>query len=386
MVKFKKIIVLTSSPFNERDYKRFGIETFQKNDFEVEVWDLTPFLNVDRNLKCQPSDRIQAAWIRLFMNKRDTAFAISDLPEGSIVLAMIAYSYDTYAIYRALSKKNILYFTWAFSYPSVFFDRNKIDLLSKMRRASFKKLAHFFFPRLPFALLGIHPLAALLVLGGKVVYSHLPVNNKTHLIWSHTPDYEVYLEESKAPARAEEHTGVFLDACLPLHPDLAASDRIPAEKYFPLLHKFFDLIERETGTRIIIAAHPRSPFENYSDFFGGRTVVRGQTASLVKNADFVISHDSCSISYAVLFKRPVIFITTNDLLKKTEGTQINFMASLLGKRAINLDNDYSSINLDKELEVNENAYIQYKNDYIKKDGSEDLPLWQSFSQYIRGLK
>jgi hypothetical protein len=43
-MKIAKIIYLIESPFNKRDYERFGIETFIQDGFEVYVWDFTPFL------------------------------------------------------------------------------------------------------------------------------------------------------------------------------------------------------------------------------------------------------------------------------------------------------------------------------------------------------
>jgi len=42
----KKVIFLVEAPFNQRDFKRFGIETLMQAGFDVWVWDFTPFLPV----------------------------------------------------------------------------------------------------------------------------------------------------------------------------------------------------------------------------------------------------------------------------------------------------------------------------------------------------
>jgi len=42
--KIRKIIFLYSSIFCERDYKRFGIELLKQNNFEVEVWEISPII------------------------------------------------------------------------------------------------------------------------------------------------------------------------------------------------------------------------------------------------------------------------------------------------------------------------------------------------------
>ncbi len=96
-----------------------------------------------------------------------------------------------------------------------------------------------------------------------------------------------------------------------------------------------------------------------------------------------------SMNYAVLFKKPMIFITTDKFNRAitnslVEGPSIEWFASIFGKKAHNL-NSKININIDEELVVNETAYNAYKNAYIKKNGSEELPYWQIFANHIKGL-
>jgi hypothetical protein len=62
--------------------------------------------------------------------------------------------------------------------------------------------------------------------------------------------------------------------------------------------------------------------------------------------------------------------------------QIDLMASWLGKKAINIDN-LTSLNWKKELSINEKAYKNYMHSYIKRNGSEELPFWQIFTDRIK---
>jgi len=51
MSEITKIIYFTGSPFNWRDYERFGVDTFILDGFEVYVWDFTPFVHAEVHKK-----------------------------------------------------------------------------------------------------------------------------------------------------------------------------------------------------------------------------------------------------------------------------------------------------------------------------------------------
>ena len=182
--------------------------------------------------------------------------------------------------------------------------------------------------------------------------------------------------------------GVFLDEYLPFHPDfihLQMAHPTTAEDYYPLLRRFFGFLEDNYGVRIIIAAHPRSRYEELPNYFGGRPVIRGKTAQMVRESEFVIAHSSTSLNFAVLFYKPVIFITTNQLEQSSQGPFIHLMASWFGKQPINIDDQPIGVDWESELRINEEAYARYRNSYIKKDNSEELPFWQIVSNKIKSL-
>ena len=97
----------------------------------------------------------------------------------------------------------------------------------------------------------------------------------------------------------------------------------------------------------------------------------------------MIAHASTAINFAVLFNKPVLFITTKELQQNIISSYIESMALKLGKKPIYIDD---STKIDSEIDflsINEKDYDMYKNSYIKKDGSEDLPFWQIFANYIK---
>ena len=59
------------------------------------------------------------------------------------------------------------------------------------------------------------------------------------------------------------------------------------------------------------------------------------------------------------------------------------MALSLGTNLINIDKEPYSINWEKELPVNEVMYLKYKQQYIKKEDSEELNTWQIFANHLK---
>jgi len=244
------------------------------------------------------------------------------------------------------------------------------------------------FYRIPYKMLGIKPADFVLARGEKYITSGLAVNEKTEIVWVHYYDYDVYLKDRNINDSVSKNTGVFIDEYLPFHSDYAYSGlRVPAtpDEYYPKIIRFFDYLEGEFGLKIIIAAHPRSRYEDYPDFFGGRPVLRGRTSELVKKSEFIIMHTSTAINYAVLYEKPVIIITTDKYNKGlTEDPTPEWLAGFFGKKVHNLDYPYE-FDLSKELCVDNNAYHAYRNAYIKKDGTEDLLSWQILANRIKSI-
>jgi hypothetical protein len=163
----------------------------------------------------------------------------------------------------------------------------------------------------------------------------------------------------------QQKFAVFLDTNLPYQSDidLMGIEYIDAGKYYAVLDNFFTYIEQSLKLEVIIAAHPKGT--NKANFYD-RKVSSYNTAELVRACKFVISHESTSISYAVLTLKPIIFIYTEEMLEKYRKTVVQSIKSLsefLNSKVINIDNesDYSKIEVTPpDLQ----RYLRYKCDYI----------------------
>ncbi|QPJ64060.1 MAG: hypothetical protein G3M78_01030 [Candidatus Nitrohelix vancouverensis] len=158
------------------------------------------------------------------------------------------------------------------------------------------------------------------------------------------------------------------------------------ENYYPALCQFFSQIEEKLGGQVCIAAHPKSDHGDRPAYFGGRPVFKNQTFQMVRDCRFLITHASTAIGYAVIYRKPVVFITTNEAEKDIKfSVEIAESARSLGKAAVNIDSPLS-IDWEAELQVNYPMYEEYMNSYVKKSGSENLNTWQIFSNRIKRFK
>jgi hypothetical protein len=202
-------------------------------------------------------------------------------------------------------------------------------------------------------------------------------------------DYDLYLKARADGGRrlVEERYIVFLDNYVPLHPDLAFSGypRIDPARYYRSLNRFFDLLERAYGMRVAIAAHPRADY--HTGTFAGRPMYRMVTAELVRDAEFVISHHSTAISYAVLNAKPLLFIHTDDIAATYAHSFMNYLrcfARCLDAPLYNIDavGDARQIAL---RPVNAARYERYKYDFLTCPEAENTPTQEILWREIRAL-
>lgn len=389
-----KIVFIIWTPFNQRDHDRFGIDLLRKNGFDVEVFDFTPFLNPDGFSKCTVFDNIDFSNHCIFHSKREALKAINQLTTRHFIISHIPWHYKTYPIYRAISRNDIPYSAnWTpnmLPLPSL--DKRPAGVLCNLRRVTdrlrnlkLSNLLNFFYNQMPLKFLGVRSEALFCAGGIKSIRNNLTTAT-TKVLWIHALDYDLFLNERMLNAKAMScKYAVFLDEYAPFHPDyvlLKLKPYVTPGAYFSLLNNFFDHLEKKHNIEVIVAAHPRSQYEKRSPYFGDRKVIKGKTIKLVRDAFFVILHTSTAINFAVLFEKPAVFITTNELQTSFGGPWIDAMASELGKRVHNLDEPVE-IDIDSELLVDRERYKTYKNNYIKMDDTPELPFWQVVANELK---
>ena len=131
-------------------------------------------------------------------------------------------------------------------------------------------------------------------------------------------------------------------------------------------------------------APPPLRAKNLPNLLKGIDYSIGNTAELVKNSSAVLLHSSTALSYAILFKKPAIFLTSNDLNNSWIGPTIHSFAKEINGQIVNLNSTFEkNLDLKKLLKIDEVKYQNYKNNYLKFPNSPDIPIWEIFTNYIK---
>ena len=377
-----QILVLTEAPFTKRDYDRFGVDLLRKN-FHVSILDCTPWLKPEfwkkySAIAYECTGYKQVADFESFVASLEgsaKALAI-DFLGGGPKCAAARIELKNRHIPRAIFLLGLLpraKYKWS--------QRLRQILHSNTPRSALRKLA-----RRGIQVIHREPPADLVVLTGAASLKELRVQRTAKRVWAHTFDYDVYLSNGHQEPELAERYAVFLDEDMAFHPDYDHSGITPPttpDKYYPAMNRFFEQFERANGMRVIVAAHPRSNYELHPDVWSGRTLIHNKTAQLVRGADYVLGHSTTSLSFAVLWRKPILFLSSKDLDKSYLGPLIALRSSLLQRPLINVD-DCPGMELNQNgfLVVDERAYSRYVAEFIKAPGTPDIPAWQIFSEFV----
>lgn len=202
-------------------------------------------------------------------------------------------------------------------------------------------------------------------------------------------DYEIY-RTYRMRARSHTNSGicVYLEDGLTGHPDFARNGIKSLERgpFLSSLNRVFDCIEKKASWEVVIAAHPRSHGVWRSSDFGGRTVVNSKTVEFAAEAELVVAHYSTAVSFAVLGRRPLLFLKTREMIGTSHERATNRLASALGAVCLNADDagDFEAID-PRGLKPDLDAYERFVNEYIKPPGVPDVSMWDIICEDIRKL-
>jgi len=395
-----KIIYLTEQPLDERNYDRFGIQTWIDREWDVEIWDLTPlahpriwqkFIESGRKLK-----EFEGYFPVVLKSQLDYRYSKCGKIEH-----FIDFTGDNYYSVREKMRLSRIGATRVIcavgSIPEFADSRDsqKRGFVIKFRKGiagkgpikSFKWLVNVLFRKLaaPFFRPG------LAVVSGEESMRLLSAEYNCDILKAHNLDYDIYLRLNKSSigGSAGMH-GVFIDQDCCFHPDRLYRDATPyvsPEKYFPAICNGLRKISHVLDVNFRVAAHPRASYQRrVPDYFEGIPIEYGRTAELIRDCKIAVCHASASIQFAVLFRKPIIFVTTDELVSQAVGKSTAKFARLLGKTVINLDGDLDSVDWQKELCVDSQKYDEYRNQYIKIDGSPEKPHWDIVIDHIERKK
>ena len=377
-----QILILTEAPFTRRDYDRFGVDLLRKN-FHVSILDCTSWLKPEfwNKYSAIAYDCTGYTEVPDF----ESLVVNLDMSANAIAIDFLGDCANSTTARIELKKRQIpraVFLQGLLPRPKGnWYQRLRLFLHSNTPRSALTKLT-----RRGRQIVYREPAPDLMVLSGSASLKDARVQRTAHRLWTHSLDYDIYLANGHEEFELGERYAVFLDEDMAFHPDYDHSGIEPPTtpgKYYPAMNRFFEQFERANGMRVIIAGHPRSHHQLHSELWSGRTIIRNKTAQLVRGADYVLGHATTSLSFAVLWRKPILFLSSNDLDKSYLGPLIALRSNLLRRPLVNVDEPLRvAPDQNDFLAVDEDAYSGYVAEFIKCPGTPDLPAWQIFSEFV----
>jgi hypothetical protein len=202
------------------------------------------------------------------------------------------------------------------------------------------------------------------------------------IIRVHSFDYDYVLNDKTPNDKLNNYTGIlFLDTYAPLHPDIIYSGRkgiLTPGNYYSVINKALFSIQKELGYDVVIAAHPRSDYDNLDVKYFTFPIIKNQTYQLIKQSSIVVSHVSLSLHWAIAMYKPIILVTTDEFANSRSDPNaklVYIIANALGKKVINLDHIPDNINWVSLLSVDKIKYNKYINNYIRDPNIPEKRVW-----------
>jgi hypothetical protein len=372
------LLFVVESPFSERDRRRFGIEELAWT-FDISVIDTTPVVAPSI---WQRLGRIQVADERVAtaISHGELVRLLSDNHFDAVV-SILGIHEQRHAVYAAARDRHTLTIElqlgtlpgddllasktmtkFATRWKQLTDPLQSVSLLlDKVRRRRYRS-----------------DVPALVVCGGNAARRRLQ-ERVGRFIEAHSLDYDLFVQRRDgSPSPDTRPTAVYLDQDLGFHADNEHSrlrSPITPERYYPELLGYLRHFEALTGLEVVIAPHPRANPEVLRDRFPGFTVSREPTIDLVRSCTCVLAHVSTAISFAVLWRKPLLLLGGPQLMHSWYEPYISAFAESLGRSVVDTSTHDSSALTEIERTIDPVAYEAYVSEYLSARVDDGRRLW-----------
>jgi len=360
------ICFLVAGEFTNINREAYYLKTLEQHGIEYLILDITALIFTSRTLNnSQHKDIYQiSTYSELIMY-------FKSISSRSLVFNAINFELRFYKLFIILR-----YFNF-FGYRQGIILSMNLPPLTK-RNQSLRFMKNILFNTL--YKIGVFKKKDFAFVAGNILESSYPAKK---IICIHSFLYDDSIKESTTRLINENYI-VFLDQDLPYHLDLVNAgynlDKHFANEYFKNMKVFFSKLESVLKCKVIIALHPKGDHVKASSNYE-RMVHQYKTEQLVKYAELCITHCSTSLGYAVLYKKPIVFLSSDLIETKLYriDTAIHQFASYFKQKVILANQDI----VRSKLHFNEQRYENYKFDYLMN------PKYKSSSSseiFIKELK
>jgi hypothetical protein len=378
----KQVIYLISRPLSSRNLERYGIKNWVHQGWKVKIFDVTSFL-YPKFWRYVEENKLSVNFegLTIFHNIKGLLCALNNLQNKVVFIDFLAFSVAEMKIRKIARTHGVLVQLSVGSIPELKNKTNILNLFSLIiNPIVFVKKFIFFIKNIAKQIRVKRYFPDYFVVSG--TKSMLGINDKkTSVIKAHNFDYDTFIQQDRIILNKNSNSLVFLDEAGPYHSDFIYSGIKPyvtADKYYSAIDLGLSEIAKSLKLNIIIAAHPRSNYEVKKIKYKN-PILEKKTFELIRDADVVVGHNSTAFQWAIIMKKPIIIVTTdeiqNELYARNYAKYIHYFATILGKKVLNLSDLSSVNNLKDYLNVDEEKYEKYIETYIKIDGSPEKLSW-----------
>jgi hypothetical protein len=389
----KRVLYLVDQPLDERNYVRFGIASWLKRNWQVELWDLSPLARplMWRQFHSTGHKLLEFPGYHAIKSKDELKRRFSALGQVDHFIDLTSDDRVTLPIKARLIRGGavrVICATGSVPEPEAGRRRPLAAYVKKALRYGPAVLMRRLGDLIATRRLSRRSKPGIVVASGSKSAELLAAGNGSAILKAHNFDYDIYLQLRNANGAEETDYAVFIDQDYPFHAEFAfrgVQSWATPEKYYPAIQKLLRRISAELRLPVKVSAHPRSAYgQRGLDYFGEFRIEHGGTPDLIRRAKVVIGHDSTALQFAILFGKPLIFVTTDELDATFGGESIALYAAALGKSVINADTDLDVVDWKGQLKVDAAKYADYRSKYIKMNESPEAPLWQIVIDRIEG--
>ena len=312
---YKKIIVIYPREFTKKEYEKSSLKYFKKKKIDIEIWIINnlirankgpnSYVKIDKKLICK---NINYKIIESNTHLKKLLYSYND--NKNILFDMrVKLNFNTLSFFKIFFFFNFNYLLFA----------NLILIKNNLSGILSQKFNNFIIKtNLIFSKVNLRPAKYIYSIGLKSnLINNLLISKKSQIIKGHHADYDRFLELKKNNVinKYQFKYFVFLDQDASAHLDLINlnEDDVDESNYYNSLLKFFLKLEDKFNFKYIVSPHPRANFKILKKYFGSRLSTK-PTVNLIKDCEFVLSHDSTATNYAFLFNKPVISIINDELI------------------------------------------------------------------------
>ncbi len=388
-MKKKILLVLTHQNLSKYLYKKLGVG-INYNNYQIVYWNLLPLLN--KNLDKQTLQKIKK---KNYINIKSLNILWKEsklLPSNFFYWNTCGYEYLSSICERFLFfiggkkiyiesgshpdtsksiKKNYL------NYIKAYLKESKYFLYIKIKSKIFITIKNFICKNIFTPATNIY----------------FTTNERTFLYYKKIsngkPVFKIdgtemaYLKDFNKNKNKNKNKIVFIDQELenPFDLKLNYSGIVHIYKtkdYWSKLNILFDQISKRMKNYIIdIAAHPRRAKKNFPS---RRKFIFNKTLQLIAESKLVLGHHSLALHYAILLRKPMLFVYSNKQTRVGENEAMFRIAKETGTTTLNFDNIIKKkikLNLKKILKINEKKYENYENKYICFKNQTPYGRWKT---------